>query len=510
MRRTLSLIALHAGLAVIAAAQTLTPTPTPAPSGPPPTHSVALDRVVAPTRADLAGAYMRLEREIEAKGGPLKGAGTRTNNRFDQATAAIFGGAVGAAIGQLDYETASLRRGHETLPQHVISMSMQVRIDPPVWRPGMAPPRLTASPLYDVEFDGSRYAAPRVVLALTDGSGTVRAEHEVEFSKDAAWPWSAALFSEDIPADLRPGVYTVMARWAEGAPTPFEVGRWQIVPRSMDAAREANEARLSAAERAEPGLTRAIGMIRSRNALLSDSPSPDILPQWLADQSALADEVDAEIVSIEQGVDPFIGRTGGWWCRLPSSGVEIPLRVYIPANLPEGPAPLVVALHGMGGDENMFMDGYGAGVIRRLADEHGFIVVSPEGSGMAYVASFDALVDAVSDWRAVDRSRVHLIGHSMGAGLAMTIARQRPNAVASMALIAGGGSFPAPGAPMPRCLVVGAELDMMVRAAALEQAALGARERGLPVEHRTIADQGHTLVVGAALPDVVDWLMPAR
>lgn len=470
----------------------------------PETKSVAIVQ-----KADLIASYLRLDHEVVARDALAAGDPNRVSAAFDEATAAFFAGAMNAALGNLDSQTASLRLRNDALPQHIIAMSFQTRIDPPVWRAGLPEPRLTVSPLYEIRFDKTHYDDPRIRFAVVDPHGAAVAEHDVTVSEGAQWPQTVDLFNGAMPGDLRPGVYTITARWTEGRQEPFEVGRWQVAARSMDGVREVNEARLNIIEQAEPELAQAIAMTRSRNALLCDSPSPEQAAQWLADQTALAESVDAELASLEQGLNPFVGRTGDWWCRLPANGVDLPLRVYIPESLPDGPVPLVIAIHGMGGDENMFMDGYGAGAIKRLADERGFIVASPEAANMAYPASFDALVEAVNAWRSVDPSRIYVVGHSMGAGLAATLAAARPDRIAGVAMIAGGGGFPPAGKPMPPTLVIGAETDNLVRPSMLEDMANAARERGLPVEGRTIPGVGHTMVVNLALPEVIDGWMPA-
>ncbi len=464
--------------------------------------------VATAQKADLIASYLRLDHEVVARDALAGGDAIRVNAAFDDATAAFFAGAINSALGQLDSQTASLRLRNDALPQHIIAMSFQARIDPPVWRAGLPEPRLTVAPLYEVRFDKTNYDDPRIRFAVVGPDGAAVAEHDVTVSDDAVWPQSIEVFAGAMPGDLRPGVYTLTARWVEGRQEPFEVGRWQVAARSMDGVREVNEARLNIIQQAEPDLAQPIAMTRSRNALLSDSPSPEQAAQWLADQTTLAESVDAELASLEQGVNPFVGRTGDWWCRLPANGVDLPLRVYIPDSLPDGPAPLVIAIHGMGGDENMFMDGYGDGAIKRLASERGFIVASPEAANMAYPASFDALVEAVNAWRSVDPSRIYLVGHSMGAGLAATLAGARPDRIAGLAMIAGGGGFPPAGKPMPPTVVIGAETDNLVRPSMLEDMAKAARERGLPVEGRTIPGVGHTMVVNLALPEIIDGWMP--
>ena len=193
------------------------------------------------------------------------------------------------------------------------------------------------------------------------------------------------------------------------------------------------------------------------------------------------------------------------------SGAPVPYRVYAPANrAPGARLPLVVALHGAGGDENMFLEAYGAGAIRSLADARGFIVATP--ATMAMLRSPDALarlIDTLATELPVDRARVYLLGHSLGAAAAWNLARLRPDLVAAVVCISGAcGGVPAPVPPrVPPLLAVVGELDPLATPARVEAAAAEARAAGRSVEVRRIPGYGHTLVVGAVLPDVVDWLL---
>lgn len=51
------------------------------------------------------------------------------------------------------------------------------------------------------------------------------------------------------------------------------------------------------------------------------------------------------------------------------------------------PRPLLVVLHGAGGDENMFPEAYGAGIIKRIAEKHGLLVASPRRTASAAIRS---------------------------------------------------------------------------------------------------------------------------
>jgi poly(3-hydroxybutyrate) depolymerase len=192
-------------------------------------------------------------------------------------------------------------------------------------------------------------------------------------------------------------------------------------------------------------------------------------------------------------------------------GAPIPYRVYAPANrAPGARLPLVVALHGAGGDENMFLEAYGAGAIRGLADTRGFIVVTP--ATMPMLRSTDALarlIDTLATELPVDRARVYLLGHSLGAAAAWNLARLRPDLVAAVVCISGAcGGVPAPAPPrVPPLLSVVGELDPIAQPARVEAAAAEARAAGRAVEFRLVPGYGHTLVVGVVLPDVVDWLL---
>lgn len=226
----------------------------------------------------------------------------------------------------------------------------------------------------------------------------------------------------------------------------------------------------------------------------------------------LLDQLVDEFESIKDGRNPYTNRRGDIWRPYFISDHPAPMRLFCPEHR-EPPAagwPLVIALHGAGGNEHMFMAAYGAGRIKELAEQRGFIVASPLNSPLsAQPMVFDGLVDSIAADYPIDRTRVYLIGHSMGAGVALAWSKLRTDKVAASALIAGVGRFNAKD-KIPPTLLIAPELDGLIPAKSIIAAADQAKGFGLPVECREIKDYGHTLVVGHVLPEVVEWLLEQR
>jgi predicted esterase len=185
------------------------------------------------------------------------------------------------------------------------------------------------------------------------------------------------------------------------------------------------------------------------------------------------------------------------------NGREVPYLLHLPAgDAPPGGWPVVVAVHGAGGDERMFFGGYGAGVIRDLADRHRVAVLSPSatiGAGL-----FD-LVAAVAASHPLRTGRVALVGHSMGAGVVSRVAAGQPGAAAAVVCLAGSCSAAAGAAAVPVLVVAGA-LDPLFRVDVLASQTAALRTGERVVEFRRLDEEGHTLLVGIALPEVFTWL----
>jgi predicted peptidase len=163
----------------------------------------------------------------------------------------------------------------------------------------------------------------------------------------------------------------------------------------------------------------------------------------------------------------------------------------------------------MGGDENMFFEGYGAGVVKRIAERQGLLVASPQlYSFGSDPSALGELIGLLSQRYSIDRDRVYVLGHSMGAVAAEKLARGHNDTVAAACCISGGSFRASP--DTPPILVVAPELDGVVPAARLQASAEEALAGGMPGELRKMPGYGHTLAVGSVLPEAVDWLLRHR
>lgn len=190
-----------------------------------------------------------------------------------------------------------------------------------------------------------------------------------------------------------------------------------------------------------------------------------------------------------------------------AAGGSVPMRVvYDPAWLKgKQPVGLLLALHGAGGEADMFVDAYGQGLVADLALKNRLVLVSP--STTPFVASaepFDSVVAMVRRMVPLDSTRVFVLGHSMGAGAAAQLAQQRPTQIAAVACLAGGRAVTVAGAP--RMLFLGAAVDAVVPARGVRAAA-----EGTPTgRYEELPNEGHTLMVRRGLLRAVPWLVGAR
>ncbi len=201
---------------------------------------------------------------------------------------------------------------------------------------------------------------------------------------------------------------------------------------------------------------------------------------------------------------------GEHWLRIPIGVRAAAVRLHVPAHPADRetdaedgpPPPLVLALHGMGGSEHLFFDGYGDGLAVRLAAARGWPFCAPRTLTAAGVGP---LLDALATRLRFDPERIYVIGHSMGAGTAIGTVAKFPGRLRAVAALGGGGRVgDDDAARASRFLVLPGEFDFALGGA--RRLADELDDAGADCRYRVVPGVEHMLVVQEALPEVFAWL----
>ncbi len=127
-----------------------------------------------------------------------------------------------------------------------------------------------------------------------------------------------------------------------------------------------------------------------------------------------------------------------FWITLRAERKQVPMRIRLPQDLSK-PRPLLFVFHGAGGSDNMFFETYGAGRCVDLAEERGWIVVSPN-QGLLSRLSLDCsqMVELLSNHMPVEQQRIIFLGHSMGAAQVITQVNANPELPIAVVALGGG------------------------------------------------------------------------
>ena len=239
---------------------------------------------------------------------------------------------------------------------------------------------------------------------------------------------------------------------------------------------------------------------------------------------------EAVVAAARGGKDPFKGKTGDMERHYPLEGANeiMPYRVYVPKAYTGTTAlPLVIALHGLGANEDSFFDSYSK-LPPQLAEKHGFLMAAPLGYrvdgfyGSTIMGSGDAaarrrveysekdVLEVLRLMKAnykVDESRIFLMGHSMGAIGTWALASKYPDTWAALVAFSGVGS-PALAERMkgiPQFVVHG-DNDPTVNVSGSRTMVAALEKLGADVTYLEIKGGNHTDVVVPNLELAFDFL----
>ena len=323
------------------------------------------------------------------------------------------------------------------------------------------------------------------------------------------------------------GVYFLEAELFDGEASLGAVRLGLVLQKGLDARLRALDAGAGAAPEALRAAIRYPGdYIQNVNRGRIGRGTFDVGAELTAAETVLA--------AVKKGTDPYKGRTGSMERHYVLEGAAevMPFRVYVPsAYRADAPTPLVIALHGLGGNEDSFFDGY-SGVPVKLAEGHGFLMAAPLGYRVDgfYGATMGGAPDAAMRRRLelsetdvlevvrlmrgyynVDPDRIYLVGHSMGAIGTWHLAAKYPDLWAAVGPFSGTGS-PASvermkGIPQ---IVVHGDADPTVNVSGSRNMVAEMKRLGTEVTYIEVPGGNHSDVVVPNLPKVFEFFAAHR
>jgi predicted esterase len=404
-------------------------------------------------RYELGKRLQRLERALEENRGN-KAAWVRARPHLEKAVGSFFGMSLDNAESAIDHALAAVTGApheNELSADGQLSLSCMGRLERAVVPDDAGSAKLSAGRGYEVNTE-----ALEVIRGYSDTHLLVYAVNDWGDLGEAKTNWGVSgmkFFFPDLKVlvdKLPPGDYRIAFRSdftameASGKPawtrrgvadSPRRMTYGFSVIKDLDhklrrlAGRTTRKG--SPVETQIAFLQQTIEKLVDGRPVETDAPANRLLDRAL-ELAAINETGEDDPTSIFP-----VATRGGDHCLMMTVGEgSLPARLMLPEHLAENPV-LVVALHGMGGSENLFMDGLGDGLAVKLARQRGWVLLSPRADAKATV-----LCEAIEQVRkvyGVPDGRVCVIGHSMGAVKAIELVQTPSFGFLAMAPIGGGG-----------------------------------------------------------------------
>ena len=395
-------------------------------------------------------------------------------------------------------------------PAYEVASSLRENLDHAMAEPGKQV-AVTLSPLWISERAATIRMSALLVLVPAKKEGPA----EKILGSSMAIP--TLLLTTRVALPDAPGDYTLEVRLAYGGEAPPEAARAAFVkaaPVHIEALSDSVARLRNRLAKSGKKSGSAFATAEYALALYERADAGEINPTRYDFRGELR-AANAILDTLEAGRDPFAGRRGDLRKAYRSNvdNTLQPYRLFIPEQYGfEKPSPLVVALHGMGGDENTLFDGYGAGALRREAARVGFMVVCPKGRdsasmyrGAAGQDVMDVLAEVERDYP-IDTKRIFLMGHSMGAYGTWSIAMAHPEVFAALGPISGGGD-PAGMAGIKHIpeYVVHGDDDRTVNVSQSRRMVEAGKQAGANIVYREIAGGSHVSVAEPQFRPMLDF-----
>jgi predicted peptidase len=222
------------------------------------------------------------------------------------------------------------------------------------------------------------------------------------------------------------------------------------------------------------------------------------------------------------------------------AGREVPYRIYVPSRYDgKSKLPFMVCLHGAGGTQDSLMD-WGHGMLKDLAEKHGYIVATPLGYplGGSYGQHYNIgipdsaragkemsaaerkqsdewsekdvlnVTEIVAKEYGVDRSRIYLMGHSRGALATWYLGDKYRSLWAGLAPVAGGfldTDYPFEHLRGLPVIVSQGSADAVALPERARQQVAAMEKLNLHPKYVEVPGATHGSIVDAALPGIFDF-----
>lgn len=412
------------------------------------------------------------------------------------------------------FQAMALMRDEKWTPARALSSALTLKLDRTILEPGQAF-KLKLGQLFALDQKPEGKLSGSIALAKPSGQDTVK---QLKQLNQIEPDFLARPLTIDITApDVEDGSYRLTLALKANSGETITKSATIRIERGL-AARvstlKGRIARLKAKLGRAPELIAELPSVEYSAALYDLANSSEINFERINFNQELS-EAEALIAEFEAGKNPFATRRGDFRkaYRSKLDGTLQPYRIYVPSSYDGSkPYPLIIALHGMGGDENSYFDLYQNGAFKVEAERRGYIVACPKGRRPASMYVGDAeqdVIDVIAEVRRaykIDPDRIYMTGHSMGGFGTWSIAMNHPDLFAAIAPIAGGGNPAGMSkiAHIPQ-LVVHGEDDRTVPVERSRLMVEAARKLGAEVKYLEIPKGDHISVAARTFKDVFDW-----
>ena len=425
-------------------------------------------------------------------------------------------GKYGDALKHL-YHAMALMRGTEWTPARALGSAITVKLDQAVVDPG-AKVGIRIGQIYGLDQKLNAKLNGSISLLKLRGDETVK---ELKVLDGLDSDFISNPFSSDVIApDVEAGNYRIAVRFQIAGDEPIVKYATVHIERGLAAEFTASKARAAKIHEAlkarnRDTLVAAVASAEYRISLFELARAGEINFDRL-DFRATLKEATSMLDALDGGNDPFAARRGEFKkaYRSKVDSTLQPYQVFVPAAYDKSKLfPLVIALHGMGGDENSYFQAYAQGAFKTEAEKHGYIVACPKGRKPASMYIGDAekdVMDVIAEMRRdynVDPDRIYLTGHSMGGYGTWSVAMSHPDVFAALAPVAGGSNNPAGMSKIAHVpqLIIHGDTDPTVPVDRSRVMVAAGKKLGVEIKYIEVPGGDHGSVVAPTFKDVFEW-----